>query len=504
MFYYLLKKTSLLNFSGIILLTALLLLHTNTFSAGFDINGNWNIRNQSVSFNCRDKDDKYFNIDYSSSSNSLGPDFLSDYSFIHKITQQGQSIHFSKTEAPSYSSDPSYPSSSSKASGLSYSDTETLNGNIISMSETTQRTISIEGKEGQEFPGTYTWNAVFTLYSPGEMVVHSSYDWQSDDKQYQCTSSEDIYSDKFNFIKVNDGQDSSFDIEPPLSVKDIQGNVIAVSPQTANLVSKVIPPAGVVIITAEDAQMTIVGKYRSLITIQPDTMIALSKVQEQTERMNKPVVLSKGSISFSNEQYYNYSEPDTDYRYEFRTPIGQVIASSQNQNTQFSLNYSPDKSSKKIQSQQIGEISISVISGTVDFYNARGEKTVLTSGREYQFDDLVTQSQILLPVDGGEFYGGETNYFIWTAYEEASQYLFEFNLLNPGFSQENAEGTEFPGQTLPIAIAPMDDLIIFPLPLPKIEGNNTLDLEFRVFPLDAAEAISPYAVSSDNTTITIK
>jgi len=128
----------------------------------------------------------------------------------------------------------------------------------------------------------------------------------------------------------------------------------------------------------------------------------------------------------------------------------------------------------------------------------------LTSGREYQFDDLVTQSQILLPVDGGEFYGGETNYFIWTAYEEASQYLFEFNLLNPGFSQENAEGTEFPGQTLPIAIAPMDDLIIFPLPLPKIEGNNTLDLEFRVFPLDAAEAISPYAVSSDNTTITIK
>jgi len=285
----------------------------------------------------------------------------------------------------------------------------------------------------------------------------------------------------------------------PLTLSDVEGSILYISPLAASLVNKTIPPTGVVMAT-KNARATINGTDGSQIGIQSETVLSLYPMHIISGRNNKVIVFAKGNITYSNQQ-----QTQTDYNYEFRTAIGKIKTSADSAETQFTLDYHTAPPTKKNQSQQIGEISITVTTGTVDFYSAEGEKTVLTNGREYLFDDLVTRSMILLPVDGGEIYTGNTNYFIWTAYDEANQYLYEYGLPDPGFSQGNAEGVEFLDQILTIApsiYTLWEDLVIFPLTLPEIEAIN-MGLEFRIFPLDTSEEIIPYAVSSDKHTMTI-
>ena len=177
-----------------------------------------------------------------------------------------------------------------------------------------------------------------------------------------------------------------------------------------------------------------------------------------------------------------------DRYYCVRTPVCNVA----DRGTEFSTEYS--------QVGLIGTATVEVQSGIVEVTDRNGNTTVLTAGQQLTITDSVPRVTLVMPVSGYSFIPGITNILSWTAFDGAEGYLLELAADPPGFSQPNSSTPEFPDQTalvMPGEFNQSDGLVEWPV----LELPNGLppgpQVQWRIFPVDAAGDILPGTTSSD-------
>ncbi len=168
--------------------------------------------------------------------------------------------------------------------------------------------------------------------------------------------------------------------------------------------------------------------------------------------------------------------------------------SSDNYDTSFEISYQQDGLN--------GTTTVNVTSGSVS--DAEGS-LIIEAGQSSGFSDIITKTTRVLPADGDNIIGNAINLFVWTSYNNTSDYLLEYNFPSPSFSQNNSQSIEFEQQTveLPQSILNLyDDLVLFQVYFSEFdEQTKSSQVETRLFIVDKHNNIIANTVSSDYTTL---
>jgi|GEM_PF-3159155 len=157
------------------------------------------------------------------------------------------------------------------------------------------------------------------------------------------------------------------------------------------------------------------------------------------------------------------------------------------------------------QDGQNGQLTISVITGSVSVTDRNGEQVVLSAGSSQTTITInanVLRSTWVLPIDNDRVYGGQDNLLVWTAYPRAAGYILEYTLPLPSFAESNAQSVEFKERAIrlkPGDYELFDDLVLFRTFIGTSTGTPLV--EGRVFALDEAGNIISESVSSDKVSI---
>jgi len=281
-----------------------------------------------------------------------------------------------------------------------------------------------------------------------------------------------------------------------IDVSQISGDVTTTIPLGTLLVKDSIPDAST-IITSATASATLQEKFGSFVTLRSETIMTRLPLKRFAERELRTLVLTRGKI----ETRIKGRERD----YKVVTPVASIElkplnltnkrASENTEDTEFSTEY--------VQNGDMGELSVSVTSGTVVVTDSENTTTV-SAGMEYSHSTLTNQTSWVQPADGGTLYGGVENTLGWTMYPDAASYLLEYNFPNPKFSEENPGVPEFLEQS--ITITPdmytiYESLVVVNMIMPEIPDSI---VEARVYPMDEDGNIINQAVGSDRTTLTFQ
>jgi len=289
---------------------------------------------------------------------------------------------------------------------------------------------------------------------------------------------------------------------PTASIQSIIGQVVtatmfdAQSPDQAGAAQDVMA-----VLTQEASQTVIVREDGSVVDIAEKTLAVLNPLENS---QTNSVGLLRGEVTLK-------VSCNNTKDYELRTAFGEIIvpgscaanrisntslrnASSE---TQFTTSYN--------QVGVIGELSISVLSGSLNIIARNGQSFTLTQGEEINVQDNVPRATWVLPINGDAIYGGRNNLFSWIAYPGAEGYLIEYNFPAPAFSEQNVSTIEFSKQIVhlsPQNYQIVDDIVVYNIPLDSPLTNLTV--EGRLFALNAQGEIIAESVSSDGVTVTWK
>lgn len=295
------------------------------------------------------------------------------------------------------------------------------------------------------------------------------------------------YTWTYNIKKVTPSQT----FIPTAEVEEVTGEVIAVTPISIGFASGTIPDTSV-FLTQENSSATIKRDDGTIIEIKPQTLAVFNPTVENTGT----TTLIHGEVSTTVDCASSTRD------FSVKTAIANVAgscASTKNlsDTADFTTNYSQEGVN--------GELTVTVISGTVDITDRQSNTFTLTAEQEKTIQSAVPRTSWVLPIDGDKIYGGHSNLFVWTAYPDASSYILEYNLSTPMFTHENASSIEYTKQVLFLTSADYtryEDLIIYPLDLPN--GYEGVVVEIRIFAIDATGNPIRESVSSDRATVTWK
>jgi len=278
-----------------------------------------------------------------------------------------------------------------------------------------------------------------------------------------------------------------------LSVENDIGSAIIATPISVDTTHDTVPTANT-IVTDTDDEISLVDEDNTLVTIKPNSLVTQHSKKVVGDTQTKKTTLLRGSVAFK--------VPGAAREYVVVTPLGRFVVTSQSANkrddstTDFNVNYSQENFN--------GNLSISVTSGSVDFYDQNNTKHTLTVGAKQTVTSTVHQSSWVLPIDGDYIYGGRENTLSWLVYPDAAGYILEYNFPSPNFSEDNPNTPEFVNKSIffyPSQYKIWQDLVIVPLIIPDLPGSV---VEARIFAIDASNNVISESLASDKGTYTFK
>jgi len=149
-----------------------------------------------------------------------------------------------------------------------------------------------------------------------------------------------------------------------------------------------------------------------------------------------------------------------------------------------------------------GTLTVSVLTGSVTVTDRNNQTFTVSAGSSKTFQQIVSRSSWVLPIDNDKVYGGQDNLFVWTAYPGAAGYILEYNVAPQAFSEENVETVEFQIQTvkfLPGDYTIFDDMVLLNLFIG--ESVSKIQAQGRIFAINANGNIIAETTSSDKVSV---